>query len=150
MKLYVKMILIVLIPFLLVLGCSEEPEDPTVPVIERDIVGNWTSTTTNTADTWQFLPDGTFIDTEGATFQYKIYDIDGFSYIAFNVEELGVELNEEDIEELESSLGASDFIPIYQAQMPSKGSLVIEPATRLYGSDTYFGFTFETYVLRRQ
>lgn len=153
MKRYVRAIAISLIFLLALAGCSgDSEEEAATPAIADDIIGAWASTdvTAGVGGVWQFYPDGTFIDTENATFQYKIQTIDGFHYISYNVDELGIELTDEVEEELMSSLGEADFIPIYQVQMPSIDSLVLEPASRLYGSNSYFGIEFQTYVLRRQ
>ena len=153
MKLYAKLIIFIVMP-LLVLGCSEgagqRDEASAVPQIAEDIVGSWTSTSEISNATWQFFADGTFIDTENAVYGYQIQIIEEQYYIAFRVEELGIELTDEVREELERSLGSSEYVPIYEAIMPSQNSLVLEPATRLYGTDEYFGSTFETLVLRRQ
>ena len=155
MKVNLKTIFISLVLTFTLFGCSsdsaEEP-DPTLTAIQSNIFGNWVSTDTSagTEGIWQFLPDGTFIDTRGGSFQYEIYQIEGFYYVAFNAEDLNIEPSEELKEEMEDALGNTDFIPIYQVSMPSSGSLIIEPAIQLYQSDSYFGFTFQTYVLRRQ
>lgn len=155
MKVQLKTInLILIFPLLLLLGCSGESEepDPTVTAIQNNIIGSWVSTdvTDTTEGTWTFLPDGTFVDTQGANFEYEIHQISDFYYITFKADDLNIEPSDELKEELENSLGDTDFIPIYQVTMPSAGSLIIEPATKLYGSESYFGFTFQTYVLRRQ
>jgi hypothetical protein len=147
-------IFLLLLPIILFAcsGGSDEGPDPTLTAVQNNIIGSWVSTdiTASSEETWQFLPDGTFIDTQGGSFQYKIHEIDGFNYIALNADDLKIEPSEELTEALEDSLGSTDFIPIYQVTMPSNSSIIIEPAANLYGSDSYFGFTFQTYVLRRR
>lgn len=153
MRQYLKPILLILILFLPLLGCSDESgDDSDTPNIGDDIIGSWTTTdvSAGAGGTWQFFPDGTFIDTQNVTYQYQLQEIDGLIYLAFDRESLNIEFTEDELADLEDTLGQTDFMPIYQAYMPSKDSLVLEPATILYGSDTYFGATFDTYVLRRQ
>ncbi len=153
MKLYHRLIPIVVALFLVV-GCSNDSAqtngDNSNPVIENDIVGNWTQVGSNTGEIWQFFEDGTFIDTANVAYEYRIQKIDGIDYLAFDREGLNIELTEEDQEEMERAIGGSEFIPIYEARMSSKDSLILDPATILYGSDSYFNFTFVTLVLRRQ
>jgi hypothetical protein len=147
-------IFLLLLPIILFAcsGGSDEGPDPTLTAVQNNIIGSWVSTdiTASSEETWQFLPDGTFIDTQGGSFQYQIHQINGFNYIALSADDLKIEPSEELREELEDSLGSTDFIPIYQVTMPSNSSIIIEPAANLYGSDSYFGFTFQTYVLRRR
>ena len=151
MQKFTKVFIFLVIMLFPLLGCSgEAEEDPTIPVLERDIVGIWRPIDNINGLIWQFLEDGTFIDTEGVRYGYYIQEVDGITYLGFDREGLNITLIEEDEAELDRVVGQSDYILIYEANMTSKNTLVLDPASTLYGSDSYFNFNFETLILVRQ
>jgi len=151
MQKFTKVFIFLVIMLFPLLGCSgEAEEDPTIPVLERDIVGIWRPLDNINGLIWQFLEDGTFIDTEGVRYGYYIQEVDGITYLGFDREGLNITLIEEDEAELDRVVGQSDYILIYEANMTSKNTLVLDPASTLYGSDSYFNYNFETLILVRQ
>lgn len=154
MKIKFSAILCVVLCFLILVGCDGDADqdntDPSVIVLEEDIVGVWAPIEDTSGALWQFRADGTFVDTELKSYEYVIQNVDGVNYLGFDREGLNISLAEENEQELERVVGQTDHILIYQIQMSSKDTLVLDPASTLYGSDSYFGFTFNTLILQRQ
>ena len=154
MKIKLSAILLVILFLFPVVGCSDDAEqgneDSSFPELKEDIVGVWAPIDDTSGSLWQFREDGTFVDTELKSYEYVIRNVDGVNYLGFDREGLNISLGEENEQELERVVGQTDHILIYQVQMSTKDTLVLDPAYNLYGSDSYFGFTFNTLILRRQ
>lgn len=154
MKLTIRIIFFFVLLLIPLFGCStdsdETNEESLLPDLETDIVGVWAPIDDTSDQLWQFRADGTFVDTELKTYEYVVENVDGINYLGFDREGLNITLTEDDQAELERVVGQTDYILVYQAQMSTKDTLVLDPAFVLYGSETYFGYTFNTLILQRQ